>query len=136
MIAPWHNLSRRCSLAPDSAFASANGDHLWNYGASDPAYSQLFNDGLACCARIDMQAIIDQYPQVFGGIGSLVDVGGGNGTALGILVKACPWIHGINFDLPHVASVAPCYDGVVHVSGSMFESVPKADAAFLMVCMN
>ncbi|KAK4405379.1 Acetylserotonin O-methyltransferase [Sesamum angolense] len=47
-------------------------------------------------------------------------------------VKACPWIRGINFDLPHVVSVAPKCDGIEHVCGDMFELVPKADAAFLM----
>jgi hypothetical protein len=60
---------------------------------------------------------------------------GGNGTALKMLVKACPWIQGINFDLPHVVSVAAEMSGVEHVGGDMFESVPNADATFLMVSM-
>lgn len=62
-----------------------------------------------------------------------MDVGGGNGTSLRLLVKACPWIRGINFDIPHVVSVAPECDGVEHIGGNMFESVPKADAVFLKV---
>ncbi|KAM6584157.1 hypothetical protein CsatB_011159 [Cannabis sativa] len=53
--------------------------------------------------------------------------------AMDLLVKGCPWIkEGILFDLPHVVSVALKSDRVVHVGGDMFESVPKADAAFLM----
>ncbi|KAK3001803.1 hypothetical protein RJ639_022018 [Escallonia herrerae] len=69
---------------------------------------------------------------VFEGLGSLVDVGGGDGTSLGMVVKACPWIRGINFDLPHVVSLAPNCDSVEHVGGNMFESIPRADAAYLM----
>ncbi|KAK3015153.1 hypothetical protein RJ639_005299 [Escallonia herrerae] len=87
---------------------------------------------MACGARVTVPAIIDGCPEVFKGLGSLVDIGGGNGTTLSIVVKACPWIQGINFDLPHVASVAPKCDGVEHVGGDMFDSIPNADAAYLM----
>ncbi|KAI3795477.1 hypothetical protein L1987_38132 [Smallanthus sonchifolius] len=66
------------------------------------------------------------------GVRTLVDVGGGDGTTLRLIVEACPWIKGINFDLPHVVSVAPACVGVEHVGGSMFDRVPKADAVYLM----
>jgi hypothetical protein len=52
---------------------------------------------------------------------------------LHMLVKAFPWLRGINFDLPHVVSEAVEFHGVEHVGGDMFQSVPKADAVFLMV---
>ncbi|KAF8405482.1 hypothetical protein HHK36_010389 [Tetracentron sinense] len=48
-----------------------------------------------------------------------------------MLVKAFPWIRGINFDLPHVVSAAPSCDGVEHQGGDMFNFVPNTDAAFL-----
>ncbi|KAK9135790.1 hypothetical protein Syun_015120 [Stephania yunnanensis] len=70
---------------------------------------------------------------VFEGVESVVDVGGGDGTTLGMLVKAFPWIKGIHFDLPHVVSVAPERNGVEHIGGDMFKVVHTADAAFLMV---
>ncbi|GFQ07234.1 (r s)-reticuline 7-o-methyltransferase [Phtheirospermum japonicum] len=132
MLAPWHKLSSRALINGASAFEDANGEDLWKYGSANPVHNKLLNDAMACRARVDMSAIIDNYPEAFEGIGSLVDVGGGDGTALRTLVKACPWVRGINFDLPHVVSVAPRRDGVEHVSGNMFESVPSADAAFLM----
>ena len=50
-----------------------------------------------------------------------------------MLVKAFPWLRGINFDQPHVVSLAGVISGVENVGGDMFESVPKADAAFLKV---
>ncbi|XP_011092949.1 (RS)-norcoclaurine 6-O-methyltransferase-like [Sesamum indicum] len=132
MLAPWHRLSKSALISGASAFEAAHGQDLWQYAAANPVHSKLINDAMACHARVDISAIVNQYPEAFKGISSLVDVGGGDGTALQILVKAYPWIHGINFDLPHVVSVAPQCQGIKHVQGNMFEIVPKADAAFLM----
>ncbi|KAK6161556.1 hypothetical protein DH2020_004937 [Rehmannia glutinosa] len=87
---------------------------------------------LGCHAKVTTSAVIDNCSKIFQGIGSVVDVGGHEGTAIGMLVKAFPWIRGINFDLPEVVSGAPLLQGVDHVGGNMFESVPKADAVMLM----
>ncbi|XP_062081572.1 acetylserotonin O-methyltransferase-like [Humulus lupulus] len=135
MLAPWHCLSARVkaevteSLTP---FEAANGKDVWSYAAANPGHSQLINEAMASNARVTVAAILDCCLDVFDGIGTIVDVGGGNGTTMQLLVKGCPWIQGINFDLPHVVSVALKSDRVVHVGGDMFDSVPKADAAFLM----
>lgn len=134
MLAPWHGLSARALANGASAFTAAHGEDVWRYAAENPAHSKLIDDAMACHARVAMSAIIENYVDVFKGIGSLVDVGGGDGTSLGILVNKCPWIRGINFDLPHVVSTAQNWDGVEHIGGDMFKKIPKADAAFLMVC--
>ncbi|KAK6117681.1 hypothetical protein DH2020_048578 [Rehmannia glutinosa] len=132
MLAPWHKLSSCALTNGANAFEAAHCKSLWEYTLANPAHNKLFNDAMACHARLAVSAIIDHYPEAFKGIGSLVDVGGGDGTALRTLVKACPWIREINFDLPHVVNVALHCDGVEHVGGDMFEMVPKADIAFLM----
>ncbi|KAK4343345.1 hypothetical protein RND71_036439 [Anisodus tanguticus] len=133
MIAPWHNLSARISSKENNtpAFDAAHGKDIWKYGEADPGHSNLLNNAMACDARVTVSAIIDCCPEIFEGIDTLVDVGGGDGTALRLLVEAFPCIKGINCDLPHVASVAPHSNGVLHVGGDMFNYVPKADAAFL-----
>ncbi|KAG5624732.1 hypothetical protein H5410_009950 [Solanum commersonii] len=133
MLAPWHYLSTRVlSNENTGPFSAAHGKDVWEYAKTNPEHSKLINDALACHARVTIHAIINNCAEIFKGIESLVDVGGGNGTTLGMLVKAFPWINGINFDLPHVASVAPPCHGVVHVEGYMFHSVPNAQAVFLM----
>ncbi|XP_049398222.1 acetylserotonin O-methyltransferase-like [Solanum stenotomum] len=134
MLAPWHNLSARISSKYNSTpvFEAAHGKHVWKYAEADPKHSNLLNNAMACDARVAVSAIIDGCPEIFEGVNTVVDVGGGDGTTLRLLVEAFPWINGINFDLPHVASVAPHATGVVHVGGDMFNYVPKADAAFLM----
>lgn len=133
MLDPWQCLRGRVLDEGSPAFEAAHGEDLWSYAERDPIHSKLINDGLASTARAAVSAMIDGCPEVFEGIRSLVDVGGGNGTTLGKLIKGFPWIKGINFDLPHVVSVAPQWSGVENVGGDMFKSVPKADAAFLMV---
>uniref|UniRef100_A0A5B7ANX0 Putative RS-norcoclaurine 6-O-methyltransferase n=1 Tax=Davidia involucrata TaxID=16924 RepID=A0A5B7ANX0_DAVIN len=132
MLAPWHGLSARVLANGTSAFEAAHGEDVWSYAAADPGHSKLINDAMACDARVAVPAILNGCPEVLDGLGSLVDVGGGDGTTLRMLVKACPWIKGTNFDLPHVVSVAPDCVGIQHVGGDMFHTVPNADAAFLM----
>ncbi|KAG8364440.1 hypothetical protein BUALT_Bualt19G0129100 [Buddleja alternifolia] len=136
MLAPWHRLCGRVLTNGASAFEATHREDVWDYGAEYPEHNKLINDAVACHARLAMSKIIDHYPEMFKGIGSLVDVGGGDGTSLRTLVKACPWIHGINFDLPHVISVAPRGEDIDHVDCDMFESVPKADVAFLMFVLH
>ncbi|XP_059434792.1 acetylserotonin O-methyltransferase-like [Corylus avellana] len=131
MLAPWHSLSARVLANETSPFDAAHGEDVWSYAAENPAHSQLINEAMACDARLAVPAMIHDCPEVFDGLGSLVDVGGGNGTTLQTLVKAFPWLRGINFDLPHVVSVATESIEVEHVGGDMFLSVPKADAVFL-----
>lgn len=110
---------------------SIDGEDSW----SDPAYgfhTRAFTDAMTAHARVTSAAIISNYPEAFDGIRSVVDVGGRHGVALGELVEAFPWVRGITFDLPEIVAEAPPREGIEFVGGSMFESVPKADAVMLM----
>ncbi|KAL8098402.1 acetylserotonin O-methyltransferase-like [Apium graveolens] len=131
MLAPWHFLSAQVLDDGTSAFVRAHGKNVWQYAVENPGHSKFIDEAMACDTRSTVPAILEGCPEVFNGLSSMVDVGGGNGTALGILIKACPWIRGINFDVPHVLSVAPEYEGIEHVGGDMFVSVPKANAIFI-----
>lgn len=133
MLAPWHGLSARLRGEVDAPFDAAHGEDIWGYAASDQAHSKLINDAMACDARTAVSAILDCCPEVFDEVSCVVDVGGGDGTALRTLIKARPLIRGVNFDLPHNVSAAPKCDGVEFVGGDMFVTVPTADAAYIMV---
>ncbi|KAI3745249.1 hypothetical protein L1987_58358 [Smallanthus sonchifolius] len=132
MLAPWHKLSAYVLGNEDLPFEAAHGTDLWGFCKANPCHNKLFNDAMACDARTAVAAVIEGCPEVFEGLRTLVDVGGGDGTALRLIMEACPWIKGLNFDLPHVVAVAPACVGVKHVGGSMFDHVPKADAVYLM----
>ncbi|KAM5562645.1 acetylserotonin O-methyltransferase-like [Rosa sericea] len=132
MLAPWHGLSARILGTSTPAFEAVHGEDIWSFAAANPGHSELINEAMACDASLALPALIESSLEVFNGIETIVDVGGGNGTTLGMLVKACPWItRGINFDLPHVVSVAEESDRVENVGGDMFDCIPKADAAII-----
>ncbi|MBA0863014.1 hypothetical protein Goshw_015628, partial [Gossypium schwendimanii] len=111
MLTPWHSLSSRVLDSGNSPFETANGKDVWSYAEKNPGHSKFIDEAMACEARVAVPAIIEEYPQVFDGIKSLVDFGGSNGTVLAMLGKAFPWIHGIHFDLPYVVAVAAKVDG-------------------------
>ena len=63
-----------------------------------------------------MKKILETY-RVFEGLNTLVDVGGGIGVTLNMIVSKYPTLRGINFDLPHVIEDAPTYPGKLNLSG-------------------
>jgi O-methyltransferase domain len=72
------------------------------------------------------------------GVGTLVDVGGADGTLLAIVVSRSPSTKGVLFDLPHVVSGAAktladrgVADRVDVVGGDFFGQLPKGDAYML-----
>ncbi|XP_051151837.1 acetylserotonin O-methyltransferase-like [Andrographis paniculata] len=136
MLAPWHRLSRRVMDPKASAFAATHGGDVWAYAAGNPSHNKLVEDAMSCHASLAMSRIIQCCPEAFEGLSSIVNVGGGDGTALRVLAGTFPAIHGINLDLPHVVSEAPPSEGIEHVAGDMFEMVPKADAAFIMFVLH
>ncbi|KAB2614330.1 (R-S)-reticuline 7-O-methyltransferase-like [Pyrus ussuriensis x Pyrus communis] len=134
LMAPWHYFGQCVKKGGPYAFKMAHGLEIWDYASQNPEFNKLFNDGMACTARVVMKAILTGYEHGFDGVGSLVDVGGGTGSAVAEIVKSYPNIKGFNFDLPHVVATAPLYHGVSHVGGDMFEgSIPNADAVFMKV---
>ncbi|KAK9169323.1 hypothetical protein Syun_001463 [Stephania yunnanensis] len=82
-----------------------------------------------------MRKIFDKY-RGFDGLKVVVDVGGGVGTNISMIVSKYPTIKGINFELPHVVEAAPSFPWVEHVGGDMFASVPNGDAIFMKWVLN
>ena len=104
-VAPWHRFNE-CVAHGGIAFERANGAEIWSYASDHPDFNHLFNDAMACNARIVMKAVLSKY-QGFNSLNSLVDVGDGTGTVVAEIVRAYPSIRGINYDLPHVVATAP-----------------------------
>ncbi|GLJ19597.1 hypothetical protein SUGI_0354640 [Cryptomeria japonica] len=109
LMAPWHHL-HECVLQDCNAFEKAHGKDLWAYEKDDPAVNDVFNNSMSTLTVLAMGQILSCYDG-FKEVKTLVDVGGGKGTALAHIVKAYPHIHGINFDLPHVVQTAPSIPG-------------------------
>ncbi|XP_074281565.1 caffeic acid 3-O-methyltransferase-like [Silene latifolia] len=111
-------------------FNKAYGMTAFDYHGTDPRFNKVFNNGMSNHSTITMKRLLDNY-KGFEGLKTLVDVGGGTGATLNMIISKHPSLKGINFDLPHVIEDAPAYDGVEHVGGDMFVEVPKGDAIFM-----
>ncbi|KAL5737155.1 hypothetical protein ACOSQ2_031943 [Xanthoceras sorbifolium] len=125
----WYYL-KDAVLEGGVAFEKAHGMGIFEYLGTNPTFNKIFNNAMSSHSTIAMKKVVETY-KGFEGLKSIVDVGGGTGAALSIIISKYPSIKGINFDLPHVIKDAPSYPGVAHVEGDMFVSVPKGDAMFL-----
>ncbi|XP_056847972.1 caffeic acid 3-O-methyltransferase-like [Raphanus sativus] len=91
-----------------------------------------FNDAMLNHTSVVMKKILKTYNgfnSLSGGV--LVDVGGGLGANLALILSRLPQLKGVNFDLPHVVSEAPKIKGVEHVGGNMFDKIPQGQAIFM-----
>ncbi|KAI3736430.1 hypothetical protein L6452_15971 [Arctium lappa] len=77
MLAPWHRLSAWVLGNKELPFeASHGGKDLWEFTAANPSHSKLFDDAMACDARVAVAAVIEGCLEVFEGLKTMVDVGG------------------------------------------------------------
>ncbi|GAY59066.1 hypothetical protein CUMW_191740 [Citrus unshiu] len=104
--------------------------HAFEHIAKDARIHNLFNQTMHNHTTIVMKKIIEIY-KGFEGLNQLLDVAGGLGATLRLIVEKYPQIKGINFDLPHVVKDAPSCPGVEHGGGDMFVEVPKAQTIFM-----
>ncbi|KAF3323126.1 trans-resveratrol di-O-methyltransferase-like protein [Carex littledalei] len=93
--------------------------------------SNLFNEAMASHSRKLMKDVVASCPQLFDGMKSLVDVGGGTGTTVKVIAETFPELKCTVFDLPHVISNALKCELFDAVGGNMFEKIPAADAVML-----
>jgi hypothetical protein len=98
---------------------------------------QSFHAAMVNFTGITLPAILEAYD--FGGIRTLVDVGGGHGSVLAGILKRNPAMQGVLYDLDYViAGADPLLqaEGVLNrcrkVAGSFFESVPSGGDAYIM----
>lgn len=83
----------------------------FDYSSTDPRFNEVFNRAMSDHSTMVMKKILDTY-KGFEGVKKLVDVGGGIGATLNLIVSKYPNINGINFDLEHVIATAPAYSGM------------------------
>lgn len=94
----------------EDLFKKVNGESMFEYMKKDPTLDALFNKAMADVSCMHMKQILEKY-QGFQGISTLVDVAGGIGQSLKMIISKYPLIQGINFDLQHVVQQAPSYPG-------------------------
>jgi hypothetical protein len=119
----------------ENAFRLLNGEDIWSYRAERPEENAIFDRAMRSLTAATNRALLDSYD--FSRFGTIVDVGGGNGALLALLLAEYPKMRGILFDQPHVvANANDVLRGVADrcrvVPGSFFESVPTGGDAYVL----
>jgi 2,4,7-trihydroxy-1,4-benzoxazin-3-one-glucoside 7-O-methyltransferase len=116
-----------------SLYEMEHGKGVWECVQGNAAYRASFYDSMDAHTRLVMHVVLSECPAVFHGLTSVVDVGGGRGTAAAAIAIAFPHIKCTVMDLPHVIAEAPVGTGLCFLVGDMFEHIPPADALLLKV---
>jgi hypothetical protein len=119
----------------ENAFRLQNGMDIWSYRAEHPDENAIFDRAMQSLTATTNRALLDAYE--FGRFGTVVDVGGGNGTLLAMLLAEHPAMRGILFDQPHVVANAdavlrPVADRCTVEQGSFFDAVPQGGDAYIL----
>jgi hypothetical protein len=85
---------------------------------------------MASSTQLVTRSLIEAYD--FGRFGTIVDVGGGNGSLLRALLAEYPGLRGVLFNQPHVVEGADLGERGSIAAGSFFESVPEGGDAYLL----
>lgn len=92
-------------------FERINGKPSYAYTSTlDFKTRERFDNAMGAHSTMTMKRALELY-NGFDGLSSIVNVAGGNGVTLHMIISKYPSIHGINFDLPEVIKVAPPYNG-------------------------
>ena len=119
------------------AFDDLYGITQWQYMEQHPEVYDLFHYAMTSFSAAEIGAVLDAYD--FSGVGTLVDIAGGQGKLLAAILNAYPTMRGILFDLPEVTQQAAAMfeaagvaDRSTTVSGNMFVAVPSDGDLYLM----
>ncbi|KAI3457178.1 hypothetical protein Pfo_013841 [Paulownia fortunei] len=128
---PWHYVSEWFKTDHATPFVTTHGRTIWEQARQDPRLNQFFNESMASDARLVISVIVKDCRQVFQGLKSMVDVGGGTGTVAKAIADAFSGLNCTVLDLPHVIAGLEGTENLTFVGGDMFESIPPADAVFM-----
>ncbi|XP_072148033.1 acetylserotonin O-methyltransferase 3-like [Setaria viridis] len=79
-------------------------------------------------SRFVSEILVRECGEVFAGVASLVDAGGGDGTTAMAIARAFPHVRCSVLELPHVVDAAAAAGSTVEfVAGDMLEFIPPAE---------
>jgi hypothetical protein len=127
-----------CVRSGKTAIELASGNANWiEYYRQDPRKAAVYNSAMIALSNAHYAGIVNAYD--FRSVRKLVDVGGGYGRLLSMILTAYPKMHGVLFDLPHIfdgaqktIAEAALSNRCEFVSGDFFRSVPAGGDAYIL----
>ncbi|GMN21913.1 hypothetical protein TIFTF001_040136 [Ficus carica] len=133
-MSPMHHLSSWLQSGDTSTYETWKGISLWESLAQHSRLAFMFDETMANDSKLTSKIILDECSEVFEGLKSLVDVGGGTGTFARALSDAFPNLKCTVFDLPRVVANLQGTENLDFVGGDMFsDTIPPADAILVKV---
>ena len=136
MLRGWANLPHALRTG-QGALDDALGMEAYAYLQQNPAEAAVFDAAMSSVSRQESAALRDAYD--FSRFGTLVDVGGGRGLVLAVLLDAHPTLRGVLLELPKVAEGARALlerhvtDGRCRIeAGDFLAGVPPGSDAYLL----
>lgn len=121
----------------EHAFRAVHGTDVWGYRAEHPEEGAIFDRAMTDTTVRANRHLLEAYD--FSRLGSVVDVGGGQGALVAALLTAHPHLRGVVLDQPHVVAQAPAVleaagvaDRAEVAAGSFFEALPAGADAYVM----
>jgi hypothetical protein len=121
----------------DAAYPRRYGRPYWEDLAADPARAASFNALMGSGMSADAPAVAEAYD--WGSLGTVVDVGGGDGSLLIALLRAHPTLTGTIVDLDTAAATATqaleaagLADRGRAVAGSFFDPLPAGAGGYIL----
>jgi hypothetical protein len=118
------------------AFDRRFGKPIFGYLADHPDQAKVFDAAMTAIHGGETRPMLDAYD--FSGIGTLVDVGGGNGSLLAEVLRQYPAMHGVLFDRPDVIEraranlrAAGLEQRCRAAGGDFFQALPEGGDAYL-----
>lgn len=120
-----------------SPFIAAHGRPIFEWLKEHPQEERVLMEANAVKAAVSHSVIIDAYD--FSGLGTLVDVGGGNGSLMAEILAANPNMKGIVADISPVIDEAgelirtrELEDRCTALECNFFESIPRGGDAVIL----
>jgi SAM-dependent methyltransferase len=121
----------------ESGLSAAVGQDLFDFLAANPQDSARFNEAMVGMHGAVSAAVVDAYG--FSRFESIIDIGGGTGGLLSVIMRVHPDIRGALFDLPATArqarrclAEAKCADRCEVLEGDFFKAVPANHDAYIL----
>lgn len=110
-------------------------ENHFEYLRTNPGLEEIFHAGMSNRGRIETAAILDAYD--LSTCGTIVDVGGGNGSFLSGILTSCERVSGVLFDQQSAIDAAKAGRGgplprCEFVAGDFFKAVPSDGDTYVL----
>ncbi|KAG9439519.1 hypothetical protein H6P81_019684 [Aristolochia fimbriata] len=106
MVAAMHRLEDAVLERGAVPFQKVHGETIFEFAERDAGFGKVFHNAMSHASAMAMAKAFEVYDG-FEKATEIVDVGGGVGTCLSMIVSKYPHVWGINYDLPYVVADAP-----------------------------